>query len=138
MKELASGYNTQPQNFDIIPAWDWPDASRREAFEKYYGTSIGSYGYEFDSSQYSQVYAVSLIGAGVAAKLNNETGNREGYRTICHDQFDNPDGTFSRGVILLGASSREYAERSQHRFEYLINQALEGLGANVRLGIDAQ
>jgi len=132
MTERTPGRNVPPQHFDAIPTRGWSDPSRREAFEGHFGTPLGQYGYEFNGSQYArQVAAVMLIGDGVAAELNKEGGD---FRPVLREQFNNPDGTFSGGLILFGASSREAAERIQPEFERRINEALGALGANIRLG----
>lgn len=135
MNERFAGYNKNTQH-DTIPTRGWSDPSRREAFEQHFGTQVGEYGYEFDSSQYQKMGAVDLIADGVIAGLNEEYDKEASarFRSVRHGKFDNPDGTFSGGVILFGASSRDDAERYQPEFERRVNDVLEALEANVRLG----
>jgi hypothetical protein len=134
MNERFTGYNTDTQRFDTIPTRGWSDPSRREAFEQHFGAPVGEYGYEFDASKYLQMLAVDTIADGVAAGMNTEFGDGANFRSVQHSQFENDDGTFSRGVILLGASNHEIAQRHQAEFARRINVALEALEANVRLG----
>lgn len=134
MKEHFTGYNTDTQHFDAIPTRGWSDPSRRKAFEQHFGTHVGEYGYEFDESKYQQMLAVDTIADGVAADMNTEFGDGANFRSVQHAQFESDGGTFSRGVILLGASSHETAESHQSEFARRINVALEALEANVRLG----
>jgi hypothetical protein len=139
MTEYLSDPNMQPQNVDIIPTREFSDPSRRTAFEGYFGTPLGQYVYEFNGSQYAQVAAVDLIGDGVVGELNKEfSKDGGGFRSLRHEEFNNPDGTFSGGAILFGALSREYVEERQPLFEGRINRALEALGSNLRLGTHTQ
>jgi len=132
MNERFAGHNYDTKQFDTIATRGWSDPSRREAFERHLGTSLGEYGYEFNESQHRQMRAVDMIANRVAADLSSEYG--VDFRSVHKSQFDNPDGTFSRGVILFGASSREDAELIQPEFTHRVNEVLEALEANVRLG----
>lgn len=129
MKERFPG--TDPKPHEIIPTRAWSDDSRRTAFEQHYKTPLGTHGYEFNASQHDQIMAVDVVANGVLAAMNRDAPGL-GFETAQHLTYDNSDGTFSGGVLLFGASTRELAERYQPDFEHRMNDVLAMLDANIR------
>lgn len=123
---------TEPQQYETIGTRGWSDPSRREAFEAHFGMALSSYAFEFGEEQYKKILAVDVIADGVVATMNEEFEGAN-FRSIRNAQYNNPDGTFSGGVMLFGASSREHAEQGQGEFVWRVNRVLEDLEANVRL-----
>lgn len=123
----------EPQQFEVINTRGWSDPSRRDNFEKHFRTPLGAYAHEFGADQYSKICAIGVIAGGVTIELNREFASAE-FRSVCHQQFDSPDGSFSSGLLFLGASSRQLAERVQPYFTRRINDVLQNLQVPTRLG----
>lgn len=120
----------QPHN--IIPIKDWTDEQRRTTFEQRARTPLADYGFEF-TGQFGLLRGVDVIAETVASRMNRDFGDDAGFRSFEHERFENPGGSFSAGIIVFGAASRELANRQNPTFVHEVNQVLGNLGLAVRL-----
>jgi hypothetical protein len=96
----------------ILPIKEWTSDANRTAFEQEHGTALGAYAYEFNAAQGPQYQVVKgmLIGAAYTIAEGQEM---RGVRVVDVDQYDNPDGTFSGGLLFLGAPNMQV--KTQHQ-----------------------
>jgi len=118
-----------------IPRFEWtPDPRGRDTFEQLFKTPLSGIGHEFTGRQAGLYLGTLRIARDVAAELAQERGADYGIRVASRSWHENPDSSFSRGIILLAAESQALAQRLHPELIQRVNTTLTGLGAACLLG----